>query len=238
MGQTRVDLLHLLEDLRDAYAGGLEETIVAETVANALDSGARRVAFRVDPVDRTLTIVDDGRGMTRAQLRRYHDLATTTKSRGRGIGFAGVGIKLALLACTEVITETSHRGRAYATSWRLASKQRAPWEYVHPPGMVETDQGTGLRLVLAEPFSLLLDTGWLVSTLLAGFTPLFDPTFDELLGSAYPDGVRFSVNGQPIPRAIALQVRLRGDEPAHDRVPITVKLPRKRKPSAGKGRNR
>lgn len=36
MGETRVDLLHLLEDLRDAYPGSLEETILTEIVANSL----------------------------------------------------------------------------------------------------------------------------------------------------------------------------------------------------------
>ncbi len=40
MGETRVDLLHLLEDLRDAYPGAIEETILTETVANSLESGA------------------------------------------------------------------------------------------------------------------------------------------------------------------------------------------------------
>lgn len=99
MGQTRVDLLHLIEDLRDAYPGGIEETIVAETVANALDSGAGTIAFTADTAGRSLTIVDDGKGMSRAQLRRYHDLAATTKKRGRGIGFAGVGIKTSRSAC-------------------------------------------------------------------------------------------------------------------------------------------
>ncbi len=39
MGQTRVDLQHLLEDLRDAYPDAIEETILSEIVANALDSG-------------------------------------------------------------------------------------------------------------------------------------------------------------------------------------------------------
>ena len=42
MGETRVDLLHLLEDLRDAYPGILEETILTEIVANSLASGADR----------------------------------------------------------------------------------------------------------------------------------------------------------------------------------------------------
>ena len=35
MGETRVDLLHLLEDLRDAYPGSIEETLRNETAADA-----------------------------------------------------------------------------------------------------------------------------------------------------------------------------------------------------------
>ena len=86
MGETRVDLQHLLEDLRDAYTGSLEETILTEVVANALDSGAARIRLLTDPADATLTIVDDGRGMQRRELARYHDVAASTKARGEGIG--------------------------------------------------------------------------------------------------------------------------------------------------------
>ena len=63
MGETRVDLLHLLEDLRDAYPGAIEETILTETVANSLDSRATRIAMMTDPGQATLTIVDNGSGM-------------------------------------------------------------------------------------------------------------------------------------------------------------------------------
>src|SRR5712692_11762821 len=127
MGETRVDLQHLLEDLRDAYPGALEETILTEVVANALDSGATRVAIATDPAQATFTVADDGAGMARRELRRYHDVAASAKVRGEGIGFAGVGIKLGLLACDEVVTET-RRGKAHvATTWRLASRHRAPW---------------------------------------------------------------------------------------------------------------
>ena len=49
MGETRVDLQHLLEDLRDAYPGALEETILTEIVANALDSGATARGVRHRP---------------------------------------------------------------------------------------------------------------------------------------------------------------------------------------------
>jgi signal transduction histidine kinase len=87
MGETRVDLLRLLEDLRDAYTGPLEETIFTEIVANALDSGAGDVSIAADSVARTLTVIDDGKGMGRKALSRYHDLAVTSKRRGRSIGF-------------------------------------------------------------------------------------------------------------------------------------------------------
>ena len=130
MGETRVDLLHLLEDLRDAYPGALEETILTEIVANSLDSRASRVSFATDPAAATLTIVDDGRGMARRELRRYHDVAASAKARGEGIGFAGVGIKLGLLACEEVLTETC-RGRTRAattcTSARRCAAARSRW---------------------------------------------------------------------------------------------------------------
>src|SRR6059036_3033160 len=105
-GYTKVDLRHLLEDLRDAYPGGLEETILTEIVANALDSGATRVSVRTDRAEALLVVADDGAGMRRRELARYHDVAASAKVRGQGIGFAGVGIKLGLLASEEVLTET------------------------------------------------------------------------------------------------------------------------------------
>src|SRR3970282_1225580 len=101
MGETRVDLLHLLEDLRDAYPASLEETILTEVVANSLDSGAMRITFETNAVEGTLTVIDDGAGMLRRELARYHDVAASTKTRGEGIGFAGVGIKLGLLVCDD-----------------------------------------------------------------------------------------------------------------------------------------
>src|SRR5580765_7625787 len=71
MGETRVDLLHLLEDLRDAYPGSLEETILTEIMANALDSGASAISCRCDPADSTMTVIDNGSGMQRRDLARF-----------------------------------------------------------------------------------------------------------------------------------------------------------------------
>ncbi len=64
------------------------------------------MSITTDAVSPALTIVDDGAGMRRRELARYHDIASSTKSRGAGIGFAGVGIKIALLVSSEVVTET------------------------------------------------------------------------------------------------------------------------------------
>lgn len=152
MGETRVDLLHLLEDLRDAYPGSLEETILTEIMANALDSGASLITFASDPGKSTLAVVDNGSGMQRRDLARFHDIASSTKIRGQGIGFAGVGIKLGLLVCDEVLTETRRGKNHVASSWHMASRHRAPWKWTPPPGFVG-ERGTAVRLKPRNPLS-------------------------------------------------------------------------------------
>src|ERR1700730_14979610 len=147
VGETRVDLLHLLEDLRDAYPGAAEESILTEIVANAIDSSAATLTITADSAESTLTMLDDGAGMRRRDLARYHDVAATTKVRGEGIGFAGVGIKIGLLVSEEVLTET-RRGRHHsATIWHRSSRPRAPGKWIPPPGLV-ADHGTAVRLRL------------------------------------------------------------------------------------------
>jgi hypothetical protein len=222
MGETRVDLLHLLEDLADAYPGDLEETILTEIVANSLDSGATHISIATDPAQATLIVADDGRGMRRTELRRFHDIAASTKERGAGIGFAGVGIKLGLLVSDEVHTETKRGKDHIATSWALAGRKRAPWQWVPPAGLV-TERGTAVRLRLPNALSSLLDAALIERTLRRHFEPLFDSRFEEMLGAQYPQGVRFTINGRLATR----------EETAHDQgAPLAVRLGRKRKPAA------
>lgn len=222
MGETRVDLLHLLEDLRDAYPGALEETILTEIVANSLDSGASHICLTTDPAEATLTVVDDGEGMRRQDLIRYHDLAASTKIRGQGIGFAGVGIKLGLLVCEEVITETRRGKHHVASRWHLASRHKAPWKWTSPLGLV-AERGTAVRLRLQSALSPLLDEGYLEATLQRSFQSLLAPEFTEILSAHYPAGVTFELNGR------ALEQRpCRAPEVAK----LAVCLARKRKPSA------
>jgi hypothetical protein len=221
VGETRVDLQHLLEDLRDAYTGSLEETILVEVIANALDSGASRIRLLTDAVQATLTIVDDGRGMQRRELARYHDVAASTKRRGDGIGFASVGIKLGLLVSREVMTETRRGATHVATRWHLASRHRAPWKWTPPPGATTT-RGTAVRLTLTNPLSPLLDAGYLDETLRRHFEPLLDPSFGDVLRRPYPNGVVFEVDGRTVTQSSSQDA---------ERVPIAVRIGRRRTPS-------
>ena len=222
MGETRVDLLHLLEDLRDAYPGAIEETILTEIVANSLDSGATVIRITTDPAGATITVVDDGSGMQRRELARYHDIAASGKTRGEGIGFAGVGIKLGLLVCEDVLTET-RRGKTHVASlWHLASRHRAPWKWV-PPAGIAPERGTAVRLRLQNALSPLLDAGYVEAAVRRHFQPLLDPAFAPQLEAHYRGGVQFKLNG------VAL-------EPQHwaatESATLEVRLARRRKPSA------
>ncbi len=222
MGETRVDLLHLLEDLRDAYPGILEESILTEIIANSLDSGASRIVMEANPSDGTLRVKDNGSGMQRKDLSRYHDIASSTKRRGQGIGFAGVGIKLGLLVCEEVLTETKRGQTHVSTTWHLSSRHRAPWKWVPSIGMV-TQQGTAVRLKLHNILSPLLDPGFLGSVISSHFQPLLDPTFSIILNAHYPQGVIFEINGvELMPQRFEAPVT----------APLEIRLLRKRKPSA------
>ena len=222
MGETRVDLEHLLEDLRDAYPYSIAETILTEIIANSLDSGASRITMTADPAQSTLTVVDNGSGMQRKAMRQYHDIAASTKVRGQGIGFAGVGIKLGLLVCEEVHTETRRGSTHVATRWHLASRHRAPWQWVPPLGLVG-ERGTAVRLKLQTPLSPLIDPGFVESVMRRHFQPLLESSFDSFLTGHYPSGITFEVNGRPLERH---------SRSAPDQALLAIRLARRRKPSA------
>jgi hypothetical protein len=160
--------------------------------------------------------------MQRKAMRQYHDIAASTKVRGQGIGFAGVGIKLGLLVCEEVLTESKRGSTHVATRWHLASRHRAPWQWVPPIGLVG-EQGTAVRLKLQTPLSPLIDPGFVESVMRRHFQPLLESSFDSFLTGHYPAGITFEVNGRPLERH---------SQSAPDQAPLAIRLARRRKPSA------
>lgn len=199
MGETRVNLKHLLEDIRDAYPFPMEEAIITELVANSLDSQASKISFWAKPESANLIIIDNGSGMSDRDFTAYHDIASTTKVRGKGIGFAGVGVKLALLCAESVVTETRRLGFHKATKWNLESNVRAPWEYVEPEGLVPSVEGTAISISLMSRKSNLLDPGFIQRVVQKHFYPLLNKEFmRRILKHVYKDGVLFFVNGQKV----------------------------------------
>lgn len=214
--ETRVNLKHLLEDIRDSYPMPVEEVIITELIANALDSGATRISFFADKDAGMLRCIDNGRGMRRRDLKEYHNIAATTKIRGSGIGFAGIGAKLSLLVSARVVTETygPRRSRA-ATEWFLESQTRAPWRYIDQPGHIRTSRGTAIALFFSQKESFLLDASFVRNTIQHHFFPILDTLIkDRILRYIYSKGVEFFVNDRkvdefhpPIPN-FAFQVKL------------------------------
>ncbi len=201
MGETRINLKHLLEDIRDGYPFPIEEAIITELVANALDANASRIQFLVDDKIQAFKCVDDGIGMTPKELEEYHDIAATSKVRGAGIGFAGVGAKLALLIAKSVVTETKSKQLHCATRWYLESDQRAPWHYLDEfEELVHSQSGTAVTIFVSNRESLLLKENFIKKTIQTHFYPLLDEEFMSEMRKIYVSrsAIEFFVNGKRI----------------------------------------
>jgi len=200
MQETRVNLKHLLEDIRDSYSFSIEESILTELIANALDSQASRIDFFLNPQENKFTICDNGQGMRREDIREYHDIAATTKIRGKGIGFAGIGAKLSLLISKAVITETKGRyGSRTATYWYLADDKRAPWKFIPFSGKIASPRGTAVTIELLDSNSPLLSFDFIQENIKKHYLPLLDNQFqNSILKYIYKKGVKFFINGQKI----------------------------------------
>ncbi len=202
MGETRVNLKHLLEDIRDSYPISQEEVIITELVANSIDSHANNIKFTTDIQNNKLTIIDNGKGMGRKELHEYHDIASTTKTRGMGIGFAGVGAKLSLLIAEKVITETITGTFHGATIWKLENNQKAPWKHIEPPGLVNFKTGTAVSIFLKGSHKpknfLLLNPEFIGNTIKTHFYTILESSFQKILKNFYGIDFNFYVNEQKI----------------------------------------
>ncbi len=202
MGETRVNLHHLLEDIRDSYPFPQEEVIVTELVANSLDSHASDMRFIVDSEKYVLAVIDNGKGMDKKELDGYHNIASTTKTRGMGIGFAGVGAKLSLLIAKEVVTETANGNFRGATSWKLENDEKAPWKYITTfsanSKLSNFPHGTAVSIFFKSSNSELLNPEFIKKAIQKHFYTILDPTFQTALRCIYKNGINFYVNEEKI----------------------------------------
>lgn len=200
MQETRVNLKHLLEDIRDSYSLIIEEAILTELVANSLDSKTSRIDFFTEPEKNRFTICDNGDGMKRQALKNYHNIAASAKIRGKGIGFAGIGAKLSLLIAKSVITETKGGyGSHCSTIWHLMNENRAPWKFIPSQGRVKTSRGTAITIEFFDSLSPLLNSEFIIKNIKKHFYPLLHPIFfASILKYVYKKEVEFFVNNKKI----------------------------------------
>jgi hypothetical protein len=200
MNETRVNLKHLLEDIRDSYSSPLEEVILTELVANALDSKAVHIRFDINREKKYIRCTDDGIGMKRSQLKNYHNIASSTKVRGQGIGFAGIGAKLSLLLAEKVVTESrGGHGSQCATEWLLANPYRALWKFVPFSGTIARGRGTSVTIYFGDDQTHLLKPEFVEEAIVHHFYPLLSEKFyNQFLKYFYKVPVDFIVNGRSI----------------------------------------
>lgn len=197
--ESSVNYENLIRDLAEMYPFDVAEVVLVELVANALDAGSTRISIDFDPARRVLVIADNGKGMNASDFDEYHDFAAGLKTRGTGIGFAGVGAKISFNVAERVVTETRGPGFSGGSDWYLQSKKRLVWDDIGPVHLrgngTRVEVRFGTRAIL--PYSSAAD---LINLLHRHYLPLLDTEFLDLYESLshYSSGLRFIVNGQTI----------------------------------------
>lgn len=102
----------------------VDEAVVVELVANALDTKATNISISYDATKKILIVSDNGEGMTASQFDEYHDFAAGLKTRGQGIGFAGVGAKISFNVVDRVITRLPYEKDGFTTERLRYSEYR------------------------------------------------------------------------------------------------------------------
>jgi hypothetical protein len=197
--ESSVNYRNLIQDLADLYPFAVAEVVFVELVANSLDAKPTRILIDVDPHTKSLTITDNGKGMTASDFEQYHDFAAGRKTRGTGIGFAGVGAKVSFNIATRVITETRNKTFVGDSNWYLTSKNKLMWEDIQPVHLNE--HGTRVKVMLTPSATLpYSSTEDLLKLLKRHYLPLLDTRYLDLYKQldCYPSDLRFVVNGQAI----------------------------------------
>lgn len=107
MPDVKINVYHTLENFLDAY-NDQWSMVVLEAIANALDAKATRVDIVLD--NRNISFQDNGPGMSEKQFKKYHDISASSKRKGVGIGFAGVGAKIYLAVWKQTVIHTETYG--------------------------------------------------------------------------------------------------------------------------------
>lgn len=200
---SKVNARHLLDDLASSYSYSLEEAVLVEMIANSLDAKSTNIYISFNIKDRTLTLEDDGYGMSQDDFEKYHDLAESRKERGRGIGFAGLGAKLAHKITRKIVTETRSGASRDSSEWHFKGDDLL-WNRTR--GRTLQYDGTKITLHLEPRWQKMLNPDFIGDVIKNHYGAMLDPFLSAIYGweSIYPQGIAFYIDGQPLPKRLLL----------------------------------
>jgi hypothetical protein len=196
---SSVNFENLIKDLADMYPYDVGTVVIVELIANSLDSKATTIHIDFEPKTKVLTITDNGTGMTASNFDQYHDFAAGLKTRGMGIGFAGVGAKVSFNIATRVITETRSKSFVGGSNWYLQSNKKLLWEDITPKYL--RDPGTRVEVMFRSDAKLPFFTEKdIIHILRQNYLPLLDRKFLTLYDQLgyYSKDLTFIVNGKRV----------------------------------------
>ena len=181
----KIDILHALNDFLDAYDNHAE-MVVTEAIANAIDVGATEILIEMKTGlndERIISFHNNGPAMTKNQFKDYHVIARSSKSKGKGIGFAGIGAKVYLAAWdhTKIHTETTD-GKSSFASEMFVRDERLQATFLKP---MLTKKGTLYSVLLKDEDYMYLEKS-IHDTILDAFNP------------ALSGGLKITLNGKKI----------------------------------------
>ncbi len=203
--QSSVNFRNLIKDLADMYTYPVPEVILTELIANSLDAKATKIDIRYDHSKKTLIVEDNGEGMSKSQFEEYHDFAAGLKSRGSGIGFAGLGAKVSFNIATRVMTESISSSFQGGSNWYLKSQKELVWEEIDKLPNLD-HKGTRIEVWFSKETPLInyidqfFSTRNLSNLIMKHYLPLLDRTFLLIYSKMgyYSENLQFSVNNEVI----------------------------------------
>jgi len=197
--QSNVNFKNLIQDLAGMYPYEIREIVLVETIANALDAKAERINISFDKNENVLVIQDNGNGMDKKTFAKYHDFSVSLKTRGSGIGFAGLGAKIAFNSAQKVITETRSLDYEAASNWYLKN-ERLIWEEI--PARKISETGTYVEIHFNKSkVPIYASTEDIINIIKRHYTPLFIRQLYTFYSKAgiYSSNLYFNVDNIEIP---------------------------------------
>ncbi|MFA5375519.1 MAG: ATP-binding protein [Dehalococcoidia bacterium] len=197
--ESGVNFQNLIKDLAEMYPFEVAEVVLVELIANALDAKPTRISIDYSKKEKILVVTDNGEGMTLESFDQYHDFAAGLKTRGTGIGFAGIGAKVSFNIATRVLTETCSDSFRGGSEWQLQTKNKLVWQDIKPKYL--KGKGTRVEIHFKQDATITYSTTKeLKSVLQRQYLPLLNSEFLNLYSriNYYSKDLRFIINDEVI----------------------------------------